>query len=79
MHQYARLDFYRGKWHLVTGKQADLVRIWVDLQGALIELAEKEWEIAGAYRNRFPFKKPAKAVVLRVRIDEDDESIEDFT
>jgi hypothetical protein len=37
---------YRGKWHLLTGKQTDPVRIWVEKEAALSTLAEEGWEIS---------------------------------
>jgi hypothetical protein len=60
MHQYAWLDFYRGKWHLLTGKQADPVRIWVDRQVALAAPVKEGCEVSGPYPKRFSFKKQPK-------------------
>jgi hypothetical protein len=60
MHQYAWLDFYRGKWHLVTGKQTDPVWIWIDRQAALDTLVEEGWEVSGPYPKRFPVKTKAR-------------------
>jgi hypothetical protein len=57
MRQYAWLDFYRGKWRLLTGKQNDPVRIWMDKQVSLPALAGEGWEISGPYPKRFPIKK----------------------
>jgi hypothetical protein len=57
MRQYAWLDFYRGKWHLLTGEHTDPVRIWVEKQAALSALAEEGCEISGPYPKRFPIKK----------------------
>ena len=57
MRPYAWLEFHRGKWHLLTGKQNDPVRIWVDKPVALSTLAEEGWEISGPYPKRFPIKK----------------------
>ena len=56
MRQCAWLDFYRGKWHLLTGKQSDPVRIWVDKQVALPALAEEGWAIFEPYPKRFLVK-----------------------
>jgi hypothetical protein len=57
MHEYAWLEFYRGKWHLLTGKQTDPVRIWVDKKVALSALVEEGWEISGPHPKQFPIKK----------------------
>ena len=57
MHQYAWLEFHCGKWHLLTGKQTDPVRIWMDRYAALSALAEEGWEISGPYPKRFPIRK----------------------
>ena len=57
MHQNAWLDFYRGKWHLLTGKQGDPVRILVDKEAAISTLAKEGWERSSPHPKRFPIKK----------------------
>ncbi len=56
MHQNAWLDFYRGKWHLLTGSHTDPVRIWVDKEAALSTLAGEGWEISGPHQNELSGK-----------------------
>ena len=49
MKQLAWLDFYRGKWHLMTSSPLDPVRQWIDKDTALLELTDEGWTIRGPY------------------------------
>ena len=47
MHEYARLEFHRSKWHLLTGDKRDRARTWTDRAMALSTPAEEGWTISG--------------------------------
>jgi hypothetical protein len=52
MRQLAWLDFYRGKWRLMTSDSRDRVRQWADEETALSDLAGECWTISGPYPKR---------------------------
>jgi hypothetical protein len=52
MRQVAWLDFYRGKWRLVTGNPEEPNRKWEDKVAALSDLANEGWIISGPYPKR---------------------------
>ena len=49
MHQLAWLDFYCGKWHVMTGNPRDPVRHCTDMETALSDRAGEGWNISGPY------------------------------
>ena len=55
--QLAWLDFYRGRWHLITGNLRDPIRRWAEIDSALSDLADEGWNISGPYP-----KKPGASV-----------------
>jgi hypothetical protein len=52
MKQLAWLEFYRGKWHLMTSNPGDPIRQWTDRKTALSDLAGEGWDISGRYPKR---------------------------
>lgn len=52
MRQLAWLDFYRGKWHLMTSNPGDSIRHWTDEKTAVSDLAREGWNISGPYPKR---------------------------
>ena len=55
--QLGWLVFYRGKWHLITGKPPDHIRQWIDEEAALSDLADEGWDISGSYPKRLLARK----------------------
>src|SRR5206468_2356642 len=49
MNEYAWLEFYRGKWHLFTGRVKGPVRAWTNKSAAFSELTQEGWKISGPY------------------------------
>jgi hypothetical protein len=47
--QLACLDYYRGKWRLMTGNSKDPIRQWTEKYAALLELADEGWKISGPH------------------------------
>jgi hypothetical protein len=47
MNQLAWLDFHRGKWHLATSNEMDLIRRWADKKAALSGLAGEGRTVSG--------------------------------
>ena len=45
MHQYARLDFHGGCWHLVMANAHDCGRKWLSRDSAISDLLWEGWTI----------------------------------